>query len=179
MVPGAANAQFNKMLEVAQKEMLHVTADPQSPALTIAADPLTARPVLSRPRDSLEIMETVMLTSDPALGAGAPRYIVRRDARGYAALAGAAGAPFIDANGDRLPDVDEGGQFKTTNGALAPSPFFYPGAEITTPRDPFGRAVIGDKLLYSYVDTSHTMACLLYTSPSPRDRTRSRMPSSA
>ena len=25
----------------------------------------------------------------------------------------------------------------------------------------------------------HTMACLLYTSPSPRDRTRSRMPSSA
>ena len=25
----------------------------------------------------------------------------------------------------------------------------------------------------------HFMACLLYTSPSPRDRTRSRMPSSA
>ena len=25
----------------------------------------------------------------------------------------------------------------------------------------------------------HTLACLLYTSPSPRDRTRSRMPSSA
>ena len=27
--------------------------------------------------------------------------------------------------------------------------------------------------------TNHLMACLLYTSPSPRDRTRSRMPSSA
>ena len=26
---------------------------------------------------------------------------------------------------------------------------------------------------------AQTMACLLYTSPSPRDRTRSRMPSSA
>ena len=26
---------------------------------------------------------------------------------------------------------------------------------------------------------SHVMGCLLYTSPSPRDRTRSRMPSSA
>ena len=26
---------------------------------------------------------------------------------------------------------------------------------------------------------AHTYACLLYTSPSPRDRTRSRMPSSA
>ena len=28
-------------------------------------------------------------------------------------------------------------------------------------------------------ETAITMACLLYTSPSPRDRTRSRMPSSA
>ena len=28
-------------------------------------------------------------------------------------------------------------------------------------------------------DTRLTMGCLLYTSPSPRDRTRSRMPSSA
>ena len=27
--------------------------------------------------------------------------------------------------------------------------------------------------------TSNTEVCLLYTSPSPRDRTRSRMPSSA
>ena len=30
-----------------------------------------------------------------------------------------------------------------------------------------------------YVVLSHYHACLLYTSPSPRDRTRSRMPSSA
>ena len=29
------------------------------------------------------------------------------------------------------------------------------------------------------IDFAPTMACLLYTSPSPRDRTRSRMPSSA
>ena len=28
-------------------------------------------------------------------------------------------------------------------------------------------------------DTFHLMACLLYTSPSPRDRQKSRMPSSA
>ena len=32
--------------------------------------------------------------------------------------------------------------------------------------------------LKPYIDIPH-MACLLYTSPSPRDRTRSRMPSSA
>ena len=31
----------------------------------------------------------------------------------------------------------------------------------------------------SYVDIGWPWGCLLYTSPSPRDRTRSRMPSSA
>ena len=31
----------------------------------------------------------------------------------------------------------------------------------------------------SYDDAQETYTCLLYTSPSPRDRTRSRMPSSA
>ena len=29
------------------------------------------------------------------------------------------------------------------------------------------------------INSANTKACLLYTSPSPRDRTRSRMPSSA
>ena len=32
---------------------------------------------------------------------------------------------------------------------------------------------------YSFVSEDYTKSCLLYTSPSPRDRTRSRMPSSA
>ena len=37
-----------------------------------------------------------------------------------------------------------------------------------------------DGEIYAIDDTcSHAEACLLYTSPSPRDRTRSRMPSSA
>lgn len=158
LVPGKANVQFNRMLEVAQKELRHVTADPTSAPLVVTPDPLTARQTLSRPRDSLEIMESVMLTSDPTLGSGAARYIVRRDRFGNAALAGAAGAPFVDADRDGLPDTDELGLFKTTNGSIVPSPFYYPGSEITTARDPFGRAVIGDKLLYSYVDTSHTLA---------------------
>ena len=34
-------------------------------------------------------------------------------------------------------------------------------------------------LIYIYVVVEYTTGCLLYTSPSPRDRTRSRMPSSA
>ena len=33
-------------------------------------------------------------------------------------------------------------------------------------------------ILFTHSDPDHT-GCLLYTSPSPRDRTRSRMPSSA
>ena len=37
---------------------------------------------------------------------------------------------------------------------------------------------LGRKGVY-YMDVSDINTCLLYTSPSPRDRTRSRMPSSA
>ena len=38
-----------------------------------------------------------------------------------------------------------------------------------------GVLIVDNKYSYSYED----ITCLLYTSPSPRDRTRSRMPSSA
>ena len=41
-------------------------------------------------------------------------------------------------------------------------------------REPRPEAVLTDEQLQNHFD-----ACLLYTSPSPRDRTRSRMPSSA
>ena len=38
----------------------------------------------------------------------------------------------------------------------------------------------GGSSLFGTIDASdHNQTCLLYTSPSPRDRTRSRMPSSA
>ena len=39
--------------------------------------------------------------------------------------------------------------------------------------------VAGDSLFYEEVLANQPYYCLLYTSPSPRDRTRSRMPSSA
>ena len=38
---------------------------------------------------------------------------------------------------------------------------------------------LGRSVGYLEYDAYPAMACLLYTSPSPRDRTRSRMPSSA
>ena len=41
----------------------------------------------------------------------------------------------------------------------------------------FKLELVGHKDIY--FDLDHNKNCLLYTSPSPRDRTRSRMPSSA
>ena len=43
----------------------------------------------------------------------------------------------------------------------------------------FESSVDGINLIQSYIDAPEPFICLLYTSPSPRDRTRSRMPSSA
>ena len=39
--------------------------------------------------------------------------------------------------------------------------------------------LLNSNLVRGKIIKSHNLACLLYTSPSPRDRTRSRMPSSA
>ena len=42
-----------------------------------------------------------------------------------------------------------------------------------------GSTIDVDRLAYEIGKTFNFERCLLYTSPSPRDRTRSRMPSSA
>ena len=53
----------------------------------------------------------------------------------------------------------------------------YPVAEVI---GAVNTIVVGDGRLTGFnTDWSGFLACLLYTSPSPRDRTRSRMPSSA
>ena len=41
------------------------------------------------------------------------------------------------------------------------------------------RHIIDSAQIIDFVDLNSNTTCLLYTSPSPRDRTRSRMPSSA
>ena len=48
-------------------------------------------------------------------------------------------------------------------------------------REPYIDIVIGPQAYHKINDLvkKHVKSCLLYTSPSPRDRTRSRMPSSA
>ena len=53
-------------------------------------------------------------------------------------------------------------------------------ARILTQYEDFSKAVVtGEYLDENDVDRIAVNFCLLYTSPSPRDRTRSRMPSSA
>ena len=54
-------------------------------------------------------------------------------------------------------------------------PILYPGLMAT---DPMPYATL-DKMWNAFGDVSNNKTCLLYTSPSPRDRQKSRMPSSA
>ena len=157
------------MLEAGHQEMLATTADPKPIAFKASAKDSVGRIVLSRPRDNAEMLQEILTASDPAFGGGSASYIVKRDARGYAAIAGGAvPAPFVDADKDGLPDVDESGRFKTTDKSLAPSPFPFPGAaggKVT--RDPAGRAMAGSQLLYDYLDTSHTFAAQMMADLKP------------
>lgn len=165
-VPGPGNEALNKMLEAAHEELLAAKADPKLPNLSVTTDP-TGRVLLSRPRDNAEMLQQILFASDAKFGGGSPRYIVKRDARGYAAISGAlVPAPFVDADNDGLPDVDESGRFKTTDRSVAPSPFHFPGAPQAT-RDTAGRAVAGERLLYDYIDTSHTFAAQMMVDLKP------------
>ncbi|MGH7294663.1 MAG: hypothetical protein ACRELB_07015, partial [Polyangiaceae bacterium] len=138
-VPGAAYAQLTQLMSVAHAELFNSTADPPLPLLAQAADPTTSVTVLNRPRGDLEFLQTLLYAQDPAFGGGTSRYIVQRDARGYAVVPLAGGkvpAPFVDADGDGLPDVDAAsGLFATSTGQPAPSPFFAVGAADALARD--------------------------------------------
>jgi hypothetical protein len=165
-VPGTAYPQMSQLLAVSHAELLNATADPTLPPLTVAQDTTTGATVLSRPRADLEVLQTILYAQDPSFGGGTSQYIVQRDPRGYVAVPlvnGKVPAPFVDANGDGLPDVDGTGQFLTSNSLPAPSPFFAVGAAAAPSRDTYSRALSapGGPLLYGYIDTSHTYTATL------------------
>ncbi|HVJ94038.1 MAG TPA: hypothetical protein VM580_29815 [Labilithrix sp.] len=165
-VPGPGNKALNKLLEVAHEEFLTAKADPKVPELTVKADP-TGRVVLSRPRDTFEMLQEVLYKRDDAFSSGNAHFIVRRDPRGYAKLRnGALPSPFLDADNDGLPDVDEVGRFKTSNASIVPSPFSFPGAPAAA-RDSFDRATTNGGLLYEYIDTSRTFAAQMLKDVKP------------
>jgi hypothetical protein len=126
-VPGPGHDKLLALLDVAYHELRSVKADPPLPPLVVTQDAQTGRTILSRPRDNLEALQAVLFKEDPSFGSGNPRYIVRRDPRGFAAVARVNGqlpAPFVDKDMDGLPDIDPFGQFVSSSGSAPPSPFF-------------------------------------------------------
>jgi hypothetical protein len=172
-VPGGAYPQLAKLLEVGHAELANATPDAAAPLLGVQVDAMTKRTVLSRPRTDLEMLQAILYAQDAAFGGGTSRYIVQRDPRGYVSVPPAAGgavpAPFVDKDGDGLPDVDDLGRFVTSNGSSAPSPFFAIGAPDALARDAFGRALAapGGAQLYGYIDTSHTYTASLVKNLGP------------
>jgi hypothetical protein len=165
-VPGAAYQQLTQLLTTAHAELLNATPDAPLPLLTVGTDSTTGRTVLSRPRTDLEVMQAIFYAQDPAFGGGTSRYIAQRDPRGYVVVAAQNGqlpSPFVDKDGDGLADVDANGEFVTSDGKPAPSPFFAIGATDALARDSFSRALgaPGGALVYGYIDTSHTFTASL------------------
>jgi hypothetical protein len=165
---GAAASQMQQLLGVGREELRTAVASAPLALLGSVPDPaVPGRVILSRPRTALEMTRQIFLETDPAFDVGltSPHWLVQRDARAYAAVPlvnGALPPPFVDADHDRLPDVDDLGRFVTSGGTLAPSPFFAPDG-VDGPRDGSGRALAaqGGALLYGYVDVGQTFMAAL------------------
>ncbi|HEY3351928.1 MAG TPA: hypothetical protein VGQ83_01645 [Polyangia bacterium] len=127
---------------------------------------LTAQPVAA-PRDperTINLALPVLFAEDAQrrFAAGTPRLLVRRDFRGVAGLAGSTGvpAPFVDRNGDGLPDVDGAGRFVGADGAAIASywPFPTKDGAGAAPRDAQGRLLASNgQPVYDYVDLDNTL----------------------
>ena len=98
------------------------------------------------------------------------------------------GSPIAEGSDETIPYNDEEGyespaRLEVTkeaeNDADSESSEFV--SEGGTPSPPPRKSARGriPKSIFTYDNHGNPMICLLYTSPSPRDRTRSRMPSSA
>jgi hypothetical protein len=154
---GKARAPFEALLDASRSELRGSVASPPLGPLTSTVDPSDpSRKILARPRGSLELARTILLAQNDAFQTGAPKLVVQRDARGVAVVplvAGQVPAPFVDADGDKEPDLDPLGRFVTTT--PVPAPFFAVGT-LEAPRDPFGRVQP-----YAYIDASKTFLASL------------------
>jgi hypothetical protein len=166
-LPGNAADQMQELLAVGREELRTAAASAPLAPLNTTADPdVPGRSWMSRPRSTLEILQRVLLDGDPAFDVGdTPRqYVAARDGRGYASVplvGGAVPPPFVDLDGDGLPDIDALGRFVSAGGQPIASPFFSPDA-VDGARDSAGRAVGGaTPLLYDYVDVGQTFLAKL------------------
>jgi hypothetical protein len=163
--PGAAYPELTALLSSTYQELRTATIDGEvAPLVATGSDPV-GRAVLSRPRTDLEFLQQIFYAEDPTFGSGVARYITRRDARGYAQVAldgkGQIPAPFVDSGG--FAEINSLGEFVTTNGQSAPSPFLAPDGVAAAAYDAYSRALggSGGGLYYDYIDTSHTYAASL------------------
>jgi hypothetical protein len=165
-VPGAAYGQFSKLLEVTHEELRDITADPVVSPLQLPAamQDLSGRWVIVRPRTNLEAIGEILYLSDASFASSgalpAPRYIVRRDSRGYAKVRlvdGKVPSPFLDSNSLGVADIDDLGRFLRTDSSTAPSPFLTMW-QSSSGRDDATRPIVGTDLVYDYLDTSTLFA---------------------
>ncbi len=172
-IPGADAALMQQLLEVGRDEMRAAAAPTTLPLLRVTTDPqIPTRQLLSRPWTTLEMTRQILLQNSASfdVGLSPTRYVVARDPRAYAAVplvGGAVPPPFVDMNGDGLPDVDDNGVFLTTDGVPVPSPFFSPDG-VDGPRDAAGRA-LGNLTpnLYDYIDVGQTFTAALENDLAP------------
>ncbi|MDW8280278.1 MAG: hypothetical protein RMK29_01120 [Myxococcales bacterium] len=135
----------------------------------LAAEMRQTQPVAdpASPERTLRIALRLLLSSHPDLRAlPQPVLAVLRDHRGLPLLDSSGGlpAPYVDRNGDGLPDVDASGRFVGSDGmrlpAIAPFPVLDPAVrDLAAARDAQGRALrqAGDpRPLYRYIDLSAT-----------------------
>jgi hypothetical protein len=161
-VPGPASAQFQQLLKVLHEELRTETADPPVPLLTSTPDGNDpTRLVFNRPLQDLEVARKILF---PSLAATPPPFdsssqpLVLRDGRGVGVVPlvnGKVPAPFVDADGDLLPDLDALGQFVTADGTPVPSPLF--SADGTDGPRSSGLALNGASPMYGFVDTRGTL----------------------
>lgn len=117
--------------------------------------------VISRPRTIGELSRDILAIQNPSFAQGNPALVLRRDFRGMPKVTltgGKVPAPFVDQDGDGLADWDDLGRFRTTTGAVAPTPFFAPQLRSNLQRDTEGRVMgqEGGGPLYDYLDASQT-----------------------
>lgn len=167
-VPGKASPQFQQILKVLHEELRTQVPDPASASLVTKSDTNdSSRDVLNRPLDDLELLHRIVfpsLAATPAPVDLSSQPLVMRDRRGVALVpldptTHQIPAPFVDADGDGLADLDANWDFITKDGSRVPSPFFSIDG-VDGPRQN-GLAVNGSLPMYAYFDTRATILAKL------------------
>lgn len=171
-VQGSAYPKLSALLAAAHAELANTTIDPAPGPLTVSTDPITGRVEISRPRQDMELLQSILYAQSSSFGGGSSQFIVQRDPRGFVTVPlvnGQVPPPFTDSNNDGLPDVDPMTGAFITMGGPAPSPFYAVEAPDAPARDNYGRALSGaaGQLIYGYVDTSHTYAASMVRNLEP------------